>query len=166
MTAFYKPGGWRDRKPRIQFWNERGTYDHRVGELRDGDDDFSLERMHASVRFLTTNSAFKQCSLLKGIQPEPIHPEEPNLGWVWSLPENIRRWWTRFWYRLTGGGANEETYSVWERGLNGSEKIMLLGWVNKEHDLLLANQRPGAPRPNTIIVPFRAWILDPLQNPQ
>ncbi|GAW11903.1 hypothetical protein ANO14919_012560 [Xylariales sp. No.14919] len=123
--------------------------------------------MHVSVRFMMQGGYlahhFKKCKHLRDISKKDVKKEQWE-GWVWKLrmPQAATRWRNNTAERSPGGQSTTNDYNVWEDDLYEREKAMLIAWGNGEHKRLISNAEPGAESPNTVIMPFRSWIEDPL----
>ena len=146
LTVPWRPLGTRYRHPRLHFWTNAGILGPVTpGQLPnefDAPADQSKEKMHESVRFLTTKKAFKQCRSLKGITPSK---DDDHLHWFWKLsaPEEVVAWWRRLWRLLRRQTVLDVDYKVWEQGLEPSQKTMLHRWLKGEHRRLYGDPEAG-----------------------
>ncbi|KAJ8123357.1 hypothetical protein O1611_g9612 [Lasiodiplodia mahajangana] len=167
----WKAAGSAHRQPRIEFWDADGIYSANVRRLApqyNAKEDFSREKIHASVRFMSQNgylkNHFDKSRSLRGISPIM---EGGRWVWVLSLYTVIRGWeWVKSWFVKTKPTGVD--YKLWEAGLEGEEQDVLVAWAENDQELLLApeNTLPGAKDPETMTVNFRAWVADPFNNPR
>lgn len=173
--SYYSWWGWKaagssHRTPRIDFWNANGIYHEDVTQLPQDHNavaDFSMEKMHSSVRFMAQRNYlvnhFNKCQSLKG---KLLKEQEDRWVWVLHVSQAVIQWWKKMGHWLFRTRPDGTPYNVWEDEVNNDEQNMLITWAEDEQDLLLGDEttEPGAAPPNTIIVPFKAWVVDPLRN--
>ena len=176
LTPLYWLGGADCRKPRRQFWTDKGFRELPHDSLKDEGEDISGEFMHFTVRLLAEYKVMERCKSLRHVRV-PTRSKNQADPVVWRLPMVSRPGLRRLLHSLKvlfKPQAASEEYSVSEVPMRrehgcsypelARELVLLMKWSDSELDVLQHSADENEPKPKAPVALLKAFVSNMLED--